>query len=229
MKEAMLVYETDSQLGVPKLQAINGASKTWSQKDLNAMEEQLRPLYDSLVRDGKGSIRYKEKTLYIKKKDGDTSRQPTLELRSFEFCAQSTTDKPPSFSLSPVTAHVWGKGFLAEVDCLYESEPFKAILPAEKMMLDLFRAELSGLIAKTSPADLTLLMLLAILLTAEHVSRSQRPNEPRPYAYALSGIERLLSADAASPPTPWGPVPTEANPEPAPTWLERFWAKMTGG
>ena len=56
MKEAMLIYETDSQLGMPKLQANNGACKTWNQKDLNSLEEQLRPLYESLVRDGKGSF-----------------------------------------------------------------------------------------------------------------------------------------------------------------------------
>ena len=56
MNEPMLIFETDPQTGTPKLKAINGAATAWSLKDLCLLEDQLRPRYESLVRDGEASM-----------------------------------------------------------------------------------------------------------------------------------------------------------------------------
>jgi hypothetical protein len=226
MNEPMLIFECDPQVGTPKLQTLNGAAKNWKATELALLEEELRPRYESLVREGKGTIQFKGKTLYVNKKDGDTSRQPTLELRSLAFTSQQS-EKPFGLPQPSSPSPDWNKGFLAAIDQLFASDGFNAILPVEMAMLKLVRDELQSLFEKKPPADSVLLVLMSILMTAEHLSRTQHPNQPHPYAYALSGIERMLS-ESAKPQTPWGELPAKPNSEPAPTWLGRFWQQWTG-
>jgi hypothetical protein len=223
MKEPMLIFETDPQLGMPKLQAINGAAKSWTPKDLCLLEEELRPRYDSLVREGKGTVKFKGNILFIKKKDGDQSRQPTLELHSVEWCTPQLAE-PCAVPHTSTHTVPWCKGFLADIDRLFASSGFNALLPAEKAMLDVVRKELTAYVDRAPSAEMTLLILVSILVTAEQVCRTLRPNEPRPYTYALSGIGRVLSEEG-KPQTPWGDLPKEASPESPPSWLGRFFGR----
>lgn len=226
MSDTILLFETDPNLGTPKLKLGNGSAGAWSQRDLNALEETLRSRYESFVRDGEGTVVHKGQTLHVKKKAGDTSRQPTLELRSSE-AARRPADGfaallPPS---SPATE--WGKGLVAEIDRLLASKQFSRAVPAEMAMLRLVRDELRALV-ETKPDDMALLILISILRTAEQVSRAQRPSEPHPYAYALGGIERVLSDQPASPQSPWGQLTPRPDDEPPPSWLGRFWSCLSG-
>ena len=228
MKETMLIFETDPRSGTPKLRAINSAARIWNSRDLGLLEEELRPRYDGLVREGAGTIEFKGRTLHVKKKDGDTSRQPTLELRSEEPSLSPQTDK----GVIPLTtADVvvdWGQGFLGELDRLFGTVEFKGILPVEKAMLQLVRDELKGMVEKIPATETALLMLVSILMMAEHLSRTQRPGEPHPYTFALSGIERVLKQQNVPFQTVWGTLPAKPNPEPPPWWLARLWNRVTG-
>jgi hypothetical protein len=227
MNEPILLFETDPLLGTPRLHGVNGAAGTWSAKDLRQLEDQLRGRYEVLVREGDGTLDFRGQILYVKKKDGDTSRQPTLELRTVEPFPFRPMEMAPATPMSP-PAVAWGAGFLAEIDRLFASAAFNTVLPVEKAMLHLVRDELKGLLEKTPPADTALLVLVSILMTAEHLSRTQRPGEPHPYAYALSGVERLLGQTTQPSQTPWGHLPAPPNLEPPPSWLGRFWNRVTG-
>jgi hypothetical protein len=101
------------------------------------------------------------------------------------------------------------------------------VSPVEKAMLQLVREELLGLVQKLAPSEFALLVLASVLVTAEQVSRTQRPDEPHPYAYALSGVERLLSQASVSPRTPWGNLSSTASTQLVPSWLGRLWTRLT--
>jgi hypothetical protein len=229
MNEPMLVFETDPQTGTPKLRAVNGAAALWGLKELSQLDDQLRPRYDGLVREGGGTIEFKGRTFHVKKKDGDVSRQPTLELRKDEPAPQRVALDAPYTPPGPAPAHDWGPGFLAEIDRLLGSPEFQALSPVEKAMLRLVRDELCGVLEKNRPPETALLLLTAVLMTAEHLSRTQRPNEPQPYTFALSGLEHLLSRPAGQAQTPWGRLPAAPDREPPPSWLHRLWGRVKGG
>jgi hypothetical protein len=226
LDEPIAVFETDPQLGTPKVKPLRGVALNWGETELSALEEQLRSRYECLVRDGQGTARFKSLTLFIKKKADDTSRQPTLGLWQMTQPAPPLEEKAAVF-MKPIAPSLdWGECFLGEIDRLLGSERFNAVLPAEKAMLQLVRDELKGILEKTASPERALVVLVSMLMTAEHLSRTQRPNEPHPYAYALSGIERLLNGTA--PPTPWGKLPTTPNSAPAPSWIGRLWARVMG-
>jgi hypothetical protein len=229
MSEPLMLFETDPLLGTPKLRAVNGAARTWSAKELCQLEEQLRPRYDGLVRAFAGTLEFMGRTLHVKKKEGDSSRQPTLELRSTEAdTVQATAGSSKTPLPVPASALAWGQGFLAELDRLFATVEFDGILPVEKAMLRLVRDELQRLLDKSPGAEAALLVLVSILTTAEYLSRTQQPQEPHPYAYALSGVEWLLSRMTVSAQTPWGRVSARPNSQPLPSWLGRFWNRVTG-
>jgi hypothetical protein len=228
MSELVLIFETDPHLGTPRLRAANGAAERFLPREVNQLDEQLHSRYEVLVRDGEGTVEHKGRMLYVKKKDGDTSRQPTLEVWTADPSTPRPSPRVPTQPRPPVSAPEWGMGFLAEIDRLVASDRFRGILPVERAMLNLVRDELKTLLDKTPAADFAMVALVALLLTAEQLSRAQRPDEPRPYAYALSGIERVLNAQADGPPTPWGPLQVQPNGEPPPSWLARAWSRLTG-
>jgi hypothetical protein len=225
MNEPILLFETDDRLGMPKLRASNPAAGDWSAKELALLEELLRPRYDRLVREGDGTIDFKGRRLYVTKKAGDTTRQPTLELRD---------EQAPAPRVDGVFVHAdavqsqtnWGQGFLIEIDRLLAGGEVQAILPEERVMLELVRVELKRLFENASTAETGLLVLTAILLMAEQLSISHRPGEPHPYTFALSGIRRLVSQKTTAPRTPWGPLPDAPNTTPAPSWLGWAWRRL---
>jgi hypothetical protein len=227
MNEPVLLFETDPQLGIPRLQSLHGAASTWGFKDLGPLEELLRPRYEEIVRQGQGVVEYRGKHLQVKRKDGDVSRQPTLELRLEE----PRTARPVRMAelLKPAPARpAWALGFLEEVDRLFASPAFEKLLAVEKAMLNLVREELRQLVEDGQSTPLAQLMLVSLLMTAEHLSRTQRPTEPQPYAIALGALERLLNQDSAPARTPWGTLPAETNSKPPPFWLNRWWQRVCG-
>jgi hypothetical protein len=92
-------------------------------------------------------------------------------------------------------------------------------------MLALVRDELRAIAEKGASRELALLLFVAVTSLADRLSRTHKPGEPHPYPFALSGLERLFSAEAA---TPWGPVRPGPNSEPPPTWFGRFWNLLKG-
>jgi hypothetical protein len=191
MTEPVLIFETDPQSGTPRLQAVHGAASPWGPKDLGQLEEQLRARYEGLVRAGAGTIDLRGRTLYVRKKDGDTSRQPTLEVRTAEEPAPEPVSAASGGPSPPTAAADWTAGLLGEIDRLLASPAFQGLLPVERAMLQLVRDEFQGLLEKAARSETALLLLVSVLSLAEHLCRTQRPGEPHPYAYALGGIERL--------------------------------------
>jgi hypothetical protein len=227
MNEPMLVFETDPQTGTPKLRAVNGAAAFWSPKELSQLEDQLGPRYDGLVREGGGTLEFKGRTLLVKKKDGDGSRQPTLELRKAEFVPQAAgLDSPePRPELEAIAG--WGAGFLAEIDRMLGSPECLTLSAVEKAMLRLARDELGGVVGKNRPEETALLMFTAVLMMAEHQSRTERPDDPQPYTFALKGVESLLSLPPGQAQTPWGRLPATPNRGTPPAWLHRLWGRLS--
>ncbi len=236
MSQPILIFETDTKTGTPRLQPVNGFVKNLNERDLNQMEDILRPLYEKVVRDGDLSIDYKGATYLVTKRTGDNSRQPTLELRT-EQALTSPTLVRTNWKLKPLTLpaaqpqaslpqSTWGTLFLAEIDGMIASDDFGRLVPTEKAMLILVRDELRGMMEQQPPRDAALFFLVSILMTAENLSRTQRPTEPQPYTFALSGLERLFRQAKEPPHTPWGDLPAPPLSNPPPSWLGRLWSRF---
>lgn len=229
MNEPILIFETDPCSGTPRLQTASGAAPIGTSKEMRHLEDQVRSRYEGLVRQGKGTIDFKGQKLEVRTKEGDTSRLPTLEFRrlaSDEYRSPLnavTTNSPP---LSAPMSNEWFGSFLSQIDDFLRSETPGGALPAEQAMLQLVCTELKSLQKTTAPQELALLMFVSLLMTAEHLSRTHQTDIPHPYAYALSGVQRLMSKKA--PQTPWGNLPAEPNRCPAPSWLGRIWKTLTG-
>ena len=122
MTELAFKFETDPQMGVPRLHPMTGTSLAWNARDLQQMEDQLRSRYESLVRDGAGTLQFKGKTLIVKKQEGDTSRQPTLEVHvpvtttAIAPVPSALPPAPPSSLATPVPQATWFAGWLDEID-----------------------------------------------------------------------------------------------------------------
>ena len=231
-KEPLLIFETDPKLGTPRLQSINGAAKTWGLKDLGPLEDLLRPRYEGLVRDGNGVIEFRGQNLQVKRKEGDASRQPTLELRLEEQpparpALPMVSAPAPVASPLPLPSKRWEAGFLEEIDKLFAAPAFEEVLPAEKAMLRLVRDELRTLVERKLSAQFAQLLLVSFLATGEHVNRTQHPSEPQPYSFALSGLERLLNLSKFPSPLPWGELPVGLNPRPLPFGFGNLWKRLT--
>ena len=108
------------------------------------------------------------------------------------------------------------------------SDEFDTMPPAEKVNLKVVVEELAAFQAKSPPPELALVLLTSILLTADHLSRTQQPGKATHYAIALNGMERLLSQTTLKPKTPWGQLPASPNSEPAPGWFGRWWERLAG-
>ena len=63
------------------------------------------------------------------------------------------------------------------------SFPKLALVFCSVSMLRLVHEELQSKLEKKPPAEPILFVLALILMTAEHLSRTQRPNQPHPYPY----------------------------------------------
>ena len=70
MNEPILIFETDPRMGTPRVHAVNGAAKSWSPRDLNLLEDQLRPRYNEIVRDGAGTIEFQGQTWHVQTQRG---------------------------------------------------------------------------------------------------------------------------------------------------------------
>ena len=231
MSDPILIFETKPSMGTPCIKAVNGAAKMWSQRDLELLENQLRSRYDGLVRQGSGTIEFKGQTLYVKRQEGDTSRQPTLELRMEEVAQYQLpipVRAPLPLPVPDAPTADWFAGLLAELDRLFNSEEFNVILPAEKMMLKVVAEELASLRTKSQLPEMSLVLLTSILMTADHLSRTQQPSKATYYAIALNGIESLLKDTDRKQTIPWGHLPSTPNSEPVPSWLSRWLSKLTG-
>ena len=161
--------------------------------------EEAQHTLNEFVREGSGTIEFKGQTLHVKRQEGDTSRQPTLELRTTDVTRFHLPGTTPAISPSPVPVpdvapqpNDWYSGFLREIDELFGCKEFECVMAAEKSMLKVVAEELAAFREKPAQ-ELALVLLTSILLTADHLSRTQHPGKSSHYAIALNGIERLLT------------------------------------
>ena len=224
MSTIVLKFETDPQMGVPRLHPVGetGRKSPWNARDLRQIEEQLRSRYETLVRDGSGTLHVLGRTFQVRKQAGDTSRQPTLELYTAEGSAESSpallsSAKPPD---PPAVRAVWFPTWLDDVERLIDSD---RLVRTERIMLDEVVAELRVLSTRLSPPALSHLLFTAVVSLADQLSRLHEPGQPHPYPFALSGLERIQDAE---PVPPWGQFTTAISAKPPRSWVGHFWHKL---
>ncbi|MBY0458295.1 MAG: hypothetical protein K2V38_13220, partial [Gemmataceae bacterium] len=80
MTELVFTFETDPQVGVPRLLPVTGKAPGWTSREVQQFEDLLRSKYEAIARDGSAALPFKSTTLTVRRQAGDTSRQPTLEV-----------------------------------------------------------------------------------------------------------------------------------------------------
>ena len=217
------VYETDPKSGLPRLHSAGGPACGWTNKEVEQIEEHLRLQYASLALEGGGTLEIKGRTVYVRRRAGDVSRQPTLELLTADPAAAPPvplTAAPPAIQ-KPVS---WFAGFETTLAESLASVRGNALDEPDKAMIELVLKELRRIHETRSSGELAAIFLGAVTLLAERLKRGNQPAKSTPYTFALTGIEKLL--DPAG--TPWGSLPTAPTSDPPPSWFARLWAGLRG-
>jgi hypothetical protein len=202
MKEPTLIFEHDETRGVSTLKPTTGMISPLNSKDERNLIALIEPRYNNLSMRRQGTIEFQGKTIDVRVPENYSGRKPSLELRWPESAIAIANTQPQN---------AWFPGFVAEVDRLFATPEFDKVLRCDRAMLTLVRDELEVLSAKQTPTELSQYLLLTLLMTAEHFSRTQNSPEHDVYAPALRGLEQLIGLLPKNSNSPWGAIPAERN------------------
>lgn len=179
MTQPNYVFETDPRVGLPRLRLAAGPSLGWSVRDMEQVEAQLLSRYETLALTGAGSLTHKGRTIHVRRKADDRSRQPTLELHTPEPPVPRSGDAnlPVELSAPPATpTRDWFSDWLGGLDKTVACDG--QLDEAERAMTRVVLKELLDLGQAKPPEELAVLLFGAVVSLADRLSQAHLPGKP---------------------------------------------------